>query len=116
MRSRVAVPTTRQYLQQHNKNNDSSSSSAWVRTEFLADGLLGVTLVLGIDQHANGALAARGLGDLVDVLRLDDRLHVVLEDLGKVVLELRAPKVRQDLLPIRRRLVPQHQASTRSAR
>ena len=40
------------------------------------------------------------LGDLVHILGLDDGPQVVLQDLGEIVLELRAPEVGQDLLPI----------------
>lgn len=40
------------------------------------------------------------LGDLVDVLGLDNGFQVILQNLGKVVLELRATEVGQDLLPV----------------
>ena len=53
-------------------------------------------------------LALDGLGDVVHVLRLDERLEVVLEDAREVVLQLRAPEVRQDLLPVRRVVEPVH--------
>jgi hypothetical protein len=39
---------------------------------------------------------------VIDVLRLDERLEVVFEDLGEVVLELRAAKVLEDVLPVGR--------------
>jgi hypothetical protein len=39
---------------------------------------------------------------VIDVLRLDERLEVVFEDLGEVVLELRAAEVLEDILPVRR--------------
>ena len=45
-----------------------------------------------------------GLGDVVDVLGLGDGLDVVLQDAREVVLQLRAPKVGQDLLPVWRAL------------
>lgn len=58
-----------------------------------------------------GAAAARaaaphGLGDVVDVLRLDDGVQVVLQDAREVVLQLAATEVREDLLPVRRVLRP----------
>jgi hypothetical protein len=42
----------------------------------------------GLDTLVGGA---DGLGDLVDVLRLDDGLEIVLEQLGEVVCRLSAP-------------------------
>lgn len=44
-----------------------------------------------------------GAGDMVDVLRLEHGLDVVLEHLGKVVLELASAKVLQDFVPVGRR-------------
>jgi hypothetical protein len=44
------------------------------------------------------------LGDVVDVLRLDGRLQLILENAREVVLQLAAPEVGEDLLPVRRRL------------
>lgn len=37
---------------------------------------------------------------MVDVLRLDQRLEVVLQDFGEVVLELGSAEIFQDFLPI----------------
>lgn len=42
-----------------------------------------------------------GAGNCVDILGLDDGLEVVLNDLGEVVLELRAAEVGDDLSPVR---------------
>lgn len=39
--------------------------------------------------------------DLVDILWLYDGLEVVLQDLGEIVLQLRASEISQDLLPVR---------------
>jgi len=39
---------------------------------------------------------------VVDILRLDDRLQVVFEDFGEIVLQLRAAEVCEDLLPVGR--------------
>ena len=55
--------------------------------------------VLFIEQGLDGALD--GLGDLVDELRFDDGLQVVFEDFGEVVLELGAPKISENLCPVR---------------
>ena len=55
--------------------------------------------VLFIEQGLDGALD--GLGDLVDELRFDDSLQVVFEDFGEVVLELGAPKISENLCPVR---------------
>lgn len=41
---------------------------------------------------------------MVNVLRLYDGVQVVLQDAREVVLQLAAPEVRQDLLPVRRAL------------
>ena len=41
------------------------------------------------------------LGDLVDVLGLDEGLEVVLQDLSEEVLQLWAPEVGEDLRPVR---------------
>jgi hypothetical protein len=58
-----------------------------------------VAVVLLVDDLLDAALD--NLGDVVDVLRLDDRLEVVLEDLREVVLQLRPAVVLQDLDPVR---------------
>ena len=82
-----------------------------------------VHLRAGADELSNGPFGALdSLGDLVDILRLDDSLQVVLEDLGEVVwessaqertashvsvltLQLRSTEVLQDLLPVGRVVV-----------
>lgn len=38
---------------------------------------------------------------MIDILRLDECLQIVLEDLGEVVLQLRATEVFENLLPVR---------------
>lgn len=54
-----------------------------------------------LDQVANGSVCALDSpGDLVDVLRLDNSLEVVLQNLGEVVLQLRATEVLENLLPV----------------
>mmetsp|Transcript_35444 Transcript_35444/g.88930 ORF Transcript_35444/g.88930 Transcript_35444/m.88930 type:complete len:416 (+) Transcript_35444:840-2087(+) len=45
-------------------------------------------------------VATHRLGDVVHVLRLDDRLDVVLQHAREVVLQLRPAEVEQDLLPV----------------
>jgi hypothetical protein len=55
-----------------------------------------------LEEEANGSvLALDGSGDLVDVLRLNNSLEVVLENLGEVVLQLGTTEVLENLLPIR---------------
>lgn len=79
-----------------------------VKLERLDDLLDSCFVNLGalLDEEANGSvLALDGSGDLVDVLRLDDSLEVVLEDLCEVVLQLRTTEVLENLLPIRRVVV-----------
>lgn len=48
--------------------------------------------------------------DVVHVLGLDDRFQVVLQDAGKVVLQLRSAEIREDVLPVRGCL--QHTSAT----
>ena len=55
-------------------------------------------------QKGQMCSAPYGFGDVVDVLRLDDGVQVVLQDAREVVLQLAAAEVRQDLLPVRRAL------------
>lgn len=49
--------------------------------------------------------ALDGLWNVVHVLRLDDGLDVVLQNLSKVVLELRTPKIGQNVVPARRIII-----------
>jgi hypothetical protein len=56
-----------------------------------------VSLVLLIQPLTHGAFCS--LGDLIDVLGLDNGLQVLLQDASKVVLQLRATEVREDLTP-----------------
>ena len=58
--------------------------------------------VLGCDQRTD--VAADRLGDVVDVLRFGDGADVVSQNLRKVVLQLGAAVVPQNLLPSRRRV------------
>lgn len=63
-----------------------------------------VNLTSGLDLVANTTLRTLGLDssrDLIDILRLGHSFQVVLQNLGKVVLQLRTSEVLQDLLPIR---------------
>lgn len=62
--------------------------------------MLVLPLILLVHELAHGTLDS--LGDLVHVLWLDQRLQVILQDLGEVVLQLGAAEVRQDLRPVRR--------------
>jgi hypothetical protein len=72
--------------------------------EGLDHGVKEPPLVLLDDQVPDGALD--GLGDGVDVLRLDHGLDVVLQHLCEVVLELRAAEVQQHLAPVGRGVEP----------
>lgn len=47
-------------------------------------------------------VALNRLGDVVYVLRLNDRLHIVLKNAREEVLQLAAAEVCEDLLPVRR--------------
>ena len=69
-------------------------------TQRLADLHLVQHLVLLVEQLLHRA--AHRLRDLIHVLRFDDGLEVVLEDLGEVVLQLRAAEVRQNVRPVGR--------------
>ena len=61
-----------------------------------------VHLSASIDQIANlSDVALDSLRDLIDILRFHNRLQVVLQDFGKVVLQLRATEIFQNLLPVR---------------
>lgn len=59
-----------------------------------------VTLVLILKELAD--LAGDNLGNVIDVLRLDDGLQVILENLGEVVLEFGTTEVLQNILPVGR--------------
>lgn len=72
--------------------------------DFLDSGLVNLGALL--DEEANSSVVALdGSGDLVDVLRLNDSLEVVLENLCEVVLQLRTTEVLENLLPVRRVVV-----------
>lgn len=62
--------------------------------------LLVVELQLGIEHLSYGHGAFDSLRYMVYILRLDQRLQVILEDLGEVVLQLRAAEVLEDFLPV----------------
>ena len=68
--------------------------------ELLEKLLLVVQFELGIEHLIHGHAALDDAGDVVDILRLDERLEVVLEHLGEVVLQLGAAEVLENLLPI----------------
>ena len=70
-----------------------------VRTK-IGDDLVGnLPLILILHDLAHNTLD--GLGNVVNVLGLDDGLQVVLQNLGEIVLKLRTTEVSQDLLPVR---------------
>lgn len=63
----------------------------------VAHGLIGL---LGKDG-ADGALSTtEGLGNLVDILRLDDGVEIILEQLGEVALQFGTTEVADDVGPI----------------
>jgi len=59
-------------------------------------------LLLSVEHLRDGSLSLDGSRDVVDVLRLDESLEVVLENLGEVVLELGSSEVLEDLGPVGR--------------
>mmetsp|Transcript_16711 Transcript_16711/g.24544 ORF Transcript_16711/g.24544 Transcript_16711/m.24544 type:complete len:414 (-) Transcript_16711:112-1353(-) len=71
---------------------------------FLQSFLHHVPLALALHDDLHFPL--HGTRDVVHVLGLDDRLQVVLQDAREVVLQLRAPEVGEDLLPVRGAVEP----------
>jgi hypothetical protein len=64
---------------------------------------IGIDFGALLDEETNGSvLALDGSGNLVDVLRLNNGLEVVLENLCEVILQFRTTEVLENLLPIRR--------------
>lgn len=64
-----------------------------------------INLTPSLELMADTAFCTLGLDcfwDLIHILRLGHRLEVILQNLGKVVLQLRTSEMLQDLLPIRR--------------
>lgn len=57
-------------------------------------------------QQWEGEDVPDSLGDVVNILGLDDGVQVVLQDAHEVVLQLAPSEVGQDLLPVRRILHP----------
>lgn len=54
-----------------------------------------------VKDGADGALSAtEGLGDLIDILRLDNGVEVIFEKLGEVALQLRTTEITDDVGPI----------------
>jgi len=62
--------------------------------------LLVVEFQLGIEHLADGHLILDRSGNVVDILRFDESLEVILEDLREVVLQFRSAEIFQDFLPI----------------
>jgi hypothetical protein len=71
-----------------------------VQLELVAHLLLVVELQFGIEHLRDSHRALDRLGDVVDVLRLDQGLQVVFQDFREIVLQLRSPEVFEDFLPI----------------
>lgn len=65
------------------------------------DLLLVVPLQLAVEHLLDRLLSLDCPWDVVHVLGLDERLEVVLEHLGEVVLQLRASEVLENVLPVR---------------
>lgn len=59
-----------------------------------------IELELILQHLVNGHFALDGTRNVVDVLRLDQCLQVILQDLGEVVLQLGSTEVLQNLLPV----------------
>lgn len=64
-----------------------------------------VKLLLSVQHFRNGSLSLDGSRDMVDVLRLDECLEIVLKNFGEVVLEFGSSEVLEDIGPIRRILI-----------
>ena len=71
------------------------------KLHFIGQGSLSY-LAVRSSAHMKGAAVPDSLRDVVHILGLGDGLDVVLQDAREVVLQLRAPEVGQDLLPVRR--------------
>ena len=89
-----------------------------IKLQIVAHLLLVVALQLRVEHLRHGERALDRAGDVVHVLRLDERLQVILQHLREVVLQLGAAEVLQDLLPVRRVLrhkwfKPDHTAKAR---
>jgi hypothetical protein len=59
-----------------------------------------VSFIFPVEQFLH--LSPYSLWDLINVLRLDQGLQIILQDFGEVVLQLGATEVAEDLLPVRR--------------
>jgi hypothetical protein len=71
-----------------------------VQFQIIANLLLVVSLELRIEHLGDGHGSLDGSRNVVDILRLDQGLQVVLENLGKVVLKLRSSEVLENFLPV----------------
>jgi hypothetical protein len=74
--------------------------------ENVNQGLRGSQFTLAIQELLDRVGALDRTRDMVNVLWLDECLQVVLENLRKVVLELGATEVLEDLLPVWRVVIP----------
>jgi hypothetical protein len=61
-----------------------------------------VKFQLRVEHFADSHLSFDCSGDVVDILRLNEGLEIILQDLRKVILKFRSTEILQDLLPIRR--------------
>lgn len=66
--------------------NSCSTASPEKHTELIDHELAVVEFLLGFQEFPN--LSRDSLWKMIDVLRLDDGLQVIFQDLGKVVLQL----------------------------
>ncbi|PWZ00343.1 hypothetical protein BCV70DRAFT_109253 [Testicularia cyperi] len=76
-----------------------------LEVELVDDLLFVVTLELAIEELGDRGLALDGTRNVVDVLRLDESLDVVLEHFGEEILQLGSTEVLEDLLPVGRVIV-----------
>lgn len=61
-----------------------------------------VPLTLALEHFLHRLLALDGTGNVINILGLDEGFEIILEDFGKVILQLGSSKVFENLLPIRR--------------
>lgn len=82
----------------HTKGRSPSRKTRSKLTKVVNHQLTVAELLLGLQEVAN--LSRDGLGEMVDVLGLDDGLEVILENLCEVVLKLGSTEVLQNILPV----------------
>ena len=74
-----------------------------VEFEYIHDMFHVAKLVFCLDERLDGFdRTFDGAGKLINILRLDDRLQIVFEYLGEIVLELGSSEIAQNLLPVGR--------------